>query len=109
MTKEEILQKARTENKGSDEVRRSLEGTAGRYRGIIGVFIALALTILDNYIWKTYVIGAAAYLTYSAAEASSSWILWKHLRSRGELAKAILLSITALIMIAVLIVRTANM
>lgn len=108
MNKEEILQKARTENKGNDEFRRSLEGTTGRYRGVIAVLLALILTIFDNYLWKTGLIGAAAYLVYAAAEASSSWILWKYLKDRGELAKASLLTITALVAVAILIIRASK-
>ena len=62
MNKEEILKRAREENKGVDEVKRAAENEAAKISMAIGLAACMLLNLLDAVYLETDVIGEACWI-----------------------------------------------
>ena len=74
MNKEEILQKAREENNGVDEVRRSVENEAAKLSLSIGLACCMLLAFLEALILQTDVIGNTCWIIYGTIVSSRLWV-----------------------------------
>ena len=64
MNKEEILRKAREENKGIDEVKRAAEREAATISRVTGALACLFFTFMDRLVFKTDVINQICWIIY---------------------------------------------
>ena len=82
MNKEEILKRAREENKGIDEVQRAAENEAGKISMAVGVAVCLLLNLLDTIYLKTDVIGEVCWIIYGAMISTRLWIVGRYLKKK---------------------------
>lgn len=74
MNKEEILEKARKENKGVDEVKRSVESKATKISQAFGLFACMLFNLLDTVYLKTDVIGSVCWIIYGFMVTTNLWV-----------------------------------
>ena len=84
MNKDEILRKAREENKGVDEVQRSAESKAGKISMAVGASACMLLYLLDDMVLETEVIGDACWVIYSLMMATRQWICAAELKKKSD-------------------------
>lgn len=89
MNKEEILRKAREENKGVDEVKRAVENDAARISMAIGLAACMLLNLLDSVFLQTDVIGEACWIIYGTMISSRLWVYAVDLKKAGYWAGAV--------------------
>lgn len=74
MDKEEILKRAREENKGVDEVKCAAENEAAKISMAIGLAVCMLLNFLDSILLHTDAIGDACWIIYGTMVASRLWV-----------------------------------
>ncbi len=89
MNKEEILRRAREENKGVDEVKRSVENDAARISAAIGAAVCMLLNLLDRLILHSDVVGDTCWIIYGSMIASRVWVEGIALKKNGYVIGAI--------------------
>ena len=90
MNKEEILAKARKENNGIDEVKRSVEGRSSKISRAVGVCACGILTIIDSIFSETGIIGSVCWIIYGSIISSDLWVHVAYLKKPGYLIGALL-------------------
>ena len=90
MNKEEILKRAREENKGVDEVKCAAENEAAKISIAIGLAACMLLNFLDTIILHTDVIGEACWIIYGTMVASRLWVYAISLKKIGYFIGAIM-------------------
>ena len=85
MNKEEILQKARTENAGVDEVKRTVEANAALVSHSVGLAMCMLLNFLDSLILQTDVIGDACWIIYGTMVSTNLWVQGFGLKKKSYL------------------------
>lgn len=73
MNKEEILSKARKENKGVDEVERTNSLAAANLSFAVGIVICILMYWIDDLVWKTSVIAKSCLLVHLCMCAAYEW------------------------------------
>lgn len=74
MNKEEILKKAREENKGADEVERAAVKVAATVSLVVGACACLILSLIDECVLKTTVIARTCWIIYDIMLATYAWV-----------------------------------
>lgn len=90
MNKEEILKRAREENKGVDEVKCAVENEAAKISIAIGLAACMLLNFLDSIILHTDVIDEACWIIYGTMVASRLWVYASCLKKIGYFIGAIM-------------------
>ena len=93
MNKEEILKRAREENKGVDEVKRAAENEAAKISMAIGLAACMLLNLLDAVYLETDVIGEACWIIYGTMITSRLWVEGISLKKRGYLIGAVIATV----------------
>ena len=75
MNKDEILAKARTENKGVDEVEQSAHKEASKIAMSAGFLISMLFYWWDSIFLKTEWVGPTCLIMYSFLFAIQQWVL----------------------------------
>ena len=83
MDKEEILEKARTENAGIDEVKRAAEADAEKMAYAVGGAFCMLFNLLDSLFLKTDVIGEVCWIIYGAMVSTNLWCQGIALKKKG--------------------------
>ena len=83
MNKEEILRKAREENKGVDEVKRVVEREAATTSRVVGAFACLFFTFMDRLVLKTGVINEICWIIYGVMVTTDAWVYAVELKKKG--------------------------
>lgn len=99
MNKEEILQKARQENKGKDEVFQAANRLAGNVSQLVGLCACLLFQILEKIFLQTDIIGKICLSIWCIMWAAQSWVFvfrWNQ-KKRLYLISAIACSIFGMI------------
>lgn len=92
MDKEEILKRAREENKGVDEVKRAAEYEAAKISMAIGAAVCMLLNLLDRLILQTDVIGDTCWIIYGTMISSRLWVEGIYLKKKSYYAAGALTS-----------------
>ena len=74
MNKEEILKRAREENKGVDEVKRAIESKAAKISMAVGGAVCMLLNLMDVLFLHTDVVGDTCWIIYIAMLSSYFWV-----------------------------------
>ena len=74
MNKEEILKRAREENKGVDAVKCAAENEAAKISLAIGLAVCMLLNFLDSILLHTDAIGDACWIIYGTMVTSRLWV-----------------------------------
>ena len=74
MNKEEILQKARQENKGKDEVFQTTNRLAGKVSQLVGLCACLLFQFLEMIFLQTDIIGKICFSIWCIMWAAQSWV-----------------------------------
>ncbi len=74
MNKDDILKRAREENKGVDEVKRAAENEAAKISMAIGAAACMLLNLLDCLFLQTDVIGDTCWIIYGTMISSRLWV-----------------------------------
>lgn len=85
MNKDEILKKARTENAGVDEVKRTVEANAALVSHSVGLAACMLLNLLDSLFLQTDVIGEACWIIYGTMVSTNLWVQGFGLKKKGYL------------------------
>lgn len=85
MNKDEILKRAREENKGVDEVKRAAETEAAKISMAIGGVACMFLNFLDRIFLQTDVIGDTCWIIYGTMISSRLWIEGIYLKKKSYL------------------------
>ncbi len=93
MNKDEILRKAREENKGVDEVKRAAEKESAKISLAIGAAVCMLMNLLDALFLHTDVIGDTCWIIYGTMTASQLWVEGICLKKKSYLVGAVLTSI----------------
>ena len=89
MNKEEILRRAREENKGVDEVKRAVENDAARISMAIGAAVCMLLNLLDHLILHSDIVGDTCWIIYGSMVTSRLWVEGIALKKKGYVVAAI--------------------
>ena len=98
MNKEEILKRAREENKGVDEVKRAAENEAAKISMAIGLAACMLLNLLDAVYLETDVIGEACWIIYGTMITSRLWVEGISLKKTGYLIGAIVTTVFVILL-----------
>ena len=93
MNKDEILKKAREENKGVDEVKRAAENESAKISMTIGAAACMLMNLLDHLFLHTDVIGDTCWIIYGTMTASQLWVEGIYLKKKSYLVGAVLTTI----------------
>ena len=74
MNKDEILEKARKENKGIDEVQRSVEKDAAKIAMAVSFLVCMLFYWADFYILKTELVGPTCLIIHCVLVAAYMWV-----------------------------------
>lgn len=74
MNKEEILKRAREENKGVDEVKRAIESKAAKISMAVGGAVCMLLNLMDVLFLHTDVVGDTCWIIYITMLSSYFWV-----------------------------------
>ncbi len=102
MNKEEILKKAREENNGADEVKRSVENEAAKLSLAIGLAACMLLNFLDSLFLQTEVIGEACWIIYGTLITSRLWVYAIELKKKWYFVGAVTTTIFVILLAAFL-------
>ena len=80
MNKEEILSKARKENKGVDAVEQAAKTEAAKISMAVGAAACMLLNLLDRIILQTDVIGDTCWIIYGIMVSTSLWVQGAYLK-----------------------------
>lgn len=98
MNKEEILQRARKENNGVDEVKCAAENEAAKISMSIGLAACMLLNFLDSILLQTDVIGEACWIIYGTMITSRLWVYALSLKKRSYYVGAILTTVFTILL-----------
>lgn len=104
MNKEEILRRAREENKGVDEVKRSVENDAARISAAIGAAVCMLLNLLDRLILHSDVVGDTCWIIYGSMITSRLWVEGIALKKKGYVIGAICTTVFVILLAVFLFV-----
>lgn len=93
MTKEEILEKSRTENASGDEREMQIQRDAGSWAYIIGLFLALLVRVINSHFDGPTSTDTAASLIWIGMSAANSIRMAKQTCSRFYIITSVLLSL----------------
>lgn len=93
MNKDEILRKAREENKGVDEVKRAAENESAKISMAIGAAACMLMNLLDSLFLHTDVIGDTCWIIYGTMTATQLWVEGIYLKRKSYLVGAVLTTI----------------
>lgn len=82
MNKEEILKRAREENKGVDEVKRATEREAATISRVTGACACLFFTLIDRVVLKTGVINEICWIIYGIMVTTDAWVYAVNLKQK---------------------------
>lgn len=99
MNKEEILSKARKENKGMDEAERANSQAAARFSFVVGIVICILMYWIDDLFLKTRVIAKSCLLIHLCMDAAYEWFRAIKERSKGAWILASITTALALYMV----------
>lgn len=88
MEKEEILQKSRSENTGTDEYERQILEKAGKLAAQVGMVACCMIAAVSVLVTER--VNSACWVIYFSIYAALFWTKWRHLRKRHELTLAII-------------------
>ena len=97
MEREEILEKARKENAGTDEVKRFAESAASGLAEAVGLAACMLFSLLDKLVLKTGVVGSVCWIIYGIMVTTNLWAQAAVLKKKGWFIGAI---VTTLMVIA---------
>ena len=104
MNKEEILERARKENNGIDEVKCVAENEAAKISTAVGLAACMLLCFLDSIILHTEVIGDACWIIYGTIVTSRLWTYAACLKKIGYLIGAIMTTVFVILLCVFLFV-----
>ena len=93
MNKEEILSKARKENKGMDAVEQAAKTEAAKISMAVGAAACMLLNLLDRIILQTDVIGDTCWIIYGIMVSTSLWVQGAYLKKAGYFIGAIITTV----------------
>ena len=102
MNREEILQKARKENAGVDEVTNEATKYAARISQSVGALVCALFNFLDAVYFHTDVISSVCWIIYGSMIASGLWVYFAELKKRWYLVGALFTTL-AVILLAVML------
>ncbi len=102
MNKEEILKKAREENNGVDEVKRSVENEAAKLSLSVGLAVCMLLNLFDTIFFKTDVIGEACWIIYGSLVTSRLWVYAVELKKKWYYVGAVVTTIFVILLVVFL-------
>ena len=85
MNKEEILKRAREENKGVDEVKHAAESKAAKISMAVGGAVCMLLNLLDRLFLHTDVIGDTCWIIYGIMVSSNLLVQGIYLKKKSYL------------------------
>ena len=89
MNKEEILQRAREENKGVDAVLQKAKTEGAKISMAVGAAACMLLNFLDHIFLHTDVIGDTCWIIYGSMIASKVWVEGIALKKKGYVIAAV--------------------
>ncbi len=104
MNKEEILKRAREDNKGVDEVKLAAENEAGRVSVAIGAAVCMLLNLLDRVYLQTDVIGDVCWIIYGAMISSRLWVEGLYMKKKSYILGGALTAVFVILLIVFLFV-----
>lgn len=93
MNKDEILAKARKENNGVDEVKRSVERDATKISQAVGMCACMFFNFVDSVFLQTEIIGSVCWIIYGILVTSNLWVHAVCLKKKTYLAGALLTTV----------------
>lgn len=98
MNKDKILERAREENKGVDEVKRAAENEAAKISMAIGAAACMLLSFLDRLFLQADVIGDTCWIIYGIMISSRLWVEGIYLKKTGYLIGATLTTVFVILL-----------
>ena len=98
MNKDEILKRAREENKGVDEVKRAAESKAAQISMAVGAAACMLLNLFDRLFLQTDVIGDACWIIYGIMIATNLWVQGISLKRKGYVIGAFLTTVFSILL-----------
>ena len=102
MNKEEILKRAREENKGVDAVLQKAKTEGAKISMAVGAAACMLLNFLDRIFLHTDVIGDTCWIIYGIMITTDMWVYTANLKQKRYLTLALLGTLGCAILIAVL-------
>ena len=103
MEKEEILQKSRSENTGTDEYERQILEKAGKLAAQVGLLACCI--IAASSVAVTGKVNAGCWVIYFSMYASLFWVKYRRLHKRHELMLAGISTAVGLLFLAIFILE----
>jgi hypothetical protein len=100
MNKDEILSRARQENQGVDEVKRSVEADAARLSVAVGGAVCMLLSLLESIFMETEVVSTACWIVYGSMICCKLWVYALLLKKKHYWIGAVLTTIFCAVLIA---------
>ena len=98
MNKEDILKRAREDNKGVDEVKRAVEKEAAKISMAIGLAACMLLNLLDAVYLETDVIGEVCWIIYGTMISSRLWVEGIYMKKTGYSIGAVITTVFVILL-----------
>ena len=98
MNKEDILKRAREDNKGVDKVKRAVEKEAAKISMAIGLAACMLLNLLDAVYLETDVIGEVCWIIYGTMISSRLWVEGIYMKKTGYSIGAVITTVFVILL-----------